>query len=75
MKREECYEMFLDRQVFDLIIDRFGNGAADNLTAEIVDEIRVEAFTMTGEAVRDLGPLEGLFEEAVDYAYKLRFVF
>lgn len=75
MKREECYEMTLDRQVFDLIVDRFGDAAADNLTAEIVDEIRVEAFNMMAEAVRDLGPLKGMFEEAVDYAYKLHFVF
>ena len=75
MKREECYEMSLDRQVFDLLIDRFGDEAAANLTAEIVDEIRVEAFTMMGEAVKDLGPLKGLFGEAVEYAYKLRFVF
>lgn len=75
MKREDCHEMFLDRQVFDLIIDRFGNEAATNLTDEIVDEIRVEAFTMMGKAAQDLGPLKSLFEEAVDYAYRLRFVF
>lgn len=75
MKREECYEMTLDRQVFDLIVDRFGDAAADNLTAEIVDEIRVEAFNMMAEAVRDLGPLKGMFEEAVGYVYQLRFVF
>lgn len=75
MKREECYEMALDRQVFDLIIDTFGKGAADNLTAEIVDEIRAEAFTMMSEAVRELGPVKGLFKEAVEQVYKLRFVF
>jgi dihydropteroate synthase len=75
MKREECYEMALDRQVFDLIIDRFGAEAADNLTAEIVDEIRAEAFTMMSEAVKAMGPIKGLFEEAVEYVYKLRFVF
>lgn len=75
MKREECYEMSLDRQVFDLIVDKFGNEAADNLTAEIVDEIRVEAFNMMADAVKTIGPIKGMFEEAVEYVYQLRFVF
>ena len=75
MKKEECYEMALDRQVFDLIIDRFGNEAADSLTAEIVDEIRAEAFTMMSDAVKVLGPVKGLFEEAVEYVYQLHFIF
>ena len=75
MKRAECYGMFLDRKVFDLIVDRFGTESADNLTADIVDQIRVEAFEMMGAAVKELGPVEGTFEEAVEFAYRMRFVF
>lgn len=75
MKREECYGMFLDKKVYDLIVERFGNEAASKLTAEIVDEIRVDAFSMMTEAVKAFGATKGLFEEMVDYAYKLRFVF
>lgn len=53
MKREECYE-WLDKKVFDLIIEKFGAKAANNLTAEIVDAIRVEAFNMMGEVMKYL---------------------
>lgn len=62
MKREECYDHILDRQVFDLIEARYGT---DGLTAEIIDEIRVEAYRRMSDLVSQIGPIKGLFEEMV----------
>lgn len=69
MKREECYEMFLDRKAFDVIVDRFGSEEAENLTAEKVDEIRVQAWAFMGDAIRAFGPRHRLFEDAVELVY------
>ena len=72
LKRTDCYDHFLDRQVFDILAAEFGT---DRLTANIVDEIRVEAYNMMAALVTDLGPIRGAFTEAVRYAYMLRFIF
>lgn len=70
MKREECYDHILDRQVFDLIEARYGT---EKLTAEIVDEIRVEAYIWMSELIAKTGPLKGLFEQMVYAVYELKY--
>ena len=65
----------INKYVLDVLAEKFGKDRALELTAAEVDEIRAEAYTLMSETMTELGPIEGLFEEAIEYVYDLKFVF
>ena len=78
MTREDCYPMFLDRRAFDVIVREFGEAAAEKMTPEDVDEIRVEAVKLFSGFIAEngKGPYDkALFDDSIIYAYQLRYIF
>lgn len=69
MKREDCLNANIDRMTFDIISGAFGIKAAEDLDPLTIEDIRVQGFRRMSEAVKEIGPVEGLFEESIKYEY------